>query len=97
MPAWTNSAQRYGLVAMLLHWGMAVLLAGLVVLGLYMVSLPDVGYDREKITLILVHKGLGMAALCVAVVRVAWRAANPRPCRPGSNSRHGSCTCASTR
>jgi cytochrome b561 len=82
MPAWTNSAQRYGLVAMLLHWGMAVLLAGLVVLGLYMVSLPDAGYDREKITLILVHKGLGMAALAVAVVRVAWRAANPLPALP---------------
>lgn len=79
MPAWCNNAQRYGLVAMLLHWGMAVLLAALAGLGLYMVSLPDAGYDQQKITLILVHKAVGMAALGAVVVRIAWRAANPLP------------------
>jgi cytochrome b561 len=79
MPAWSNSAQRYGLAAMLLHWGMAILLAVLLALGWFMVSQPDAGYDREKITLILVHKSVGMFALGIALARIAWRAASPLP------------------
>jgi cytochrome b561 len=74
-----NTGDRYGWIAMLLHWGMAVLLAGLIALGFFMVRLPDVGYDREKITLILSHKALGMVALGVAVARVAWRLTNALP------------------
>lgn len=79
MLAWFNDTQRYGVAALLLHWGMALLLAALVALGLYMVSLPDAGYDQVKITLILVHKGLGMVALALALVRIAWRGLNPLP------------------
>ena len=60
---------------MLLHWGMALLIVGLAALGLYMTSLPDVGYDRVKITLIVVHKALGMLALALVVLRLAWRLA----------------------
>jgi cytochrome b561 len=71
--------QRYGWVAVALHWGMALLLLALIALGLYMVRLPDAGFDRDKITLILVHKGLGMAALAVAVPRLLWRIANALP------------------
>ncbi|TFZ00361.1 cytochrome b [Ramlibacter humi] len=79
MVPWTNDIRRYGAVAMLLHWGMAILLAGLLILGLYMVALPDAGYDRRKITLILVHKAVGMLALGLVLVRAAWRTANPLP------------------
>jgi cytochrome b561 len=74
-----NDDERYGWLAVLLHWGMAGLLLVLIALGLYMVRLPDVGFDREKITLILVHKGLGMAALAVVAVRALWRMANALP------------------
>jgi cytochrome b561 len=78
-PPLANTAERYGWIAILLHWGMAALLVGLVALGIYMVRLPDVGYDREKITLILVHKALGMSALAAALARVAWRLTNALP------------------
>jgi cytochrome b561 len=79
MPAWFNSAQRYGLAAVLLHWGMALVLLALAGSGLYMVALPDVGYDQVKITLILVHKSVGMIALGLVIARIAWRAVNPLP------------------
>jgi cytochrome b561 len=75
----SNSADRYGAVAILFHWGMAVLLAVLVGTGLTMVAMPDVGYDTRKITLILVHKAIGMGALAAVLLRLAWRAANPLP------------------
>jgi cytochrome b561 len=68
-----NSAGRYGLVAVALHWGMALLLVALTALGLYMVALPDVGFDTKKITLILLHKEIGMTVLLLALLRLAWR------------------------
>jgi len=74
-----NSGRRYGLVAIALHWLMALLLVALVVLGLYMVSLPDVGFDTRKIKLILVYKQLGVAALMLVALRLAWRIGNVLP------------------
>jgi cytochrome b561 len=68
-----NTAQRYGLVAAALHWGMALLLAALTALGLYMVALPDAGFDTRKITLILYHKEIGMTVLVLVLLRLAWR------------------------
>ena len=58
---------------------MAILLIGLAVLGLYMVSLPDVGFDTRKIELILYHKELGMIALALAALRLAWRISSALP------------------
>lgn len=68
-----NTPARYGAVAVLLHWGMALLLLVLAVLGWTMVALPDAGHDRVKITLILVHKAVGMIALAIVLARLAWR------------------------
>jgi len=75
----TNTGHRYGFVAITLHWTMAALLIALLMLGLYMVSLPDAGFDVRKINLILIHKQLGILALALAAARVAWRISNPLP------------------
>jgi len=74
-----NTENRYGPVAVALHWVMALLLVVLVILGVYMVRLPDVGFDTKKITLILYHKQLGMLALTLAALRLAWRVTNALP------------------
>ena len=79
MPALSNTEHGYGVVALLLHWGMALLLTGLLALGVYMVRLPDVGYDQRKILLILVHKAIGMGALAAALLRLGWRLGNALP------------------
>lgn len=74
-----NTPARYGAVAVLLHWGMAALLLLLAGLGWYMAGLPDTGYDRVKITLILAHKAIGMIALAIVLARLAWRLAGVLP------------------
>jgi cytochrome b561 len=74
-----NTDQRYGAVAIVLHWLMAALILALVALGLYMVTLPDVGFDTKKITLILYHKQLGILALALVAMRLGWRFSNPIP------------------
>jgi cytochrome b561 len=63
-----NSERRYGVVAMALHWLMALLMSALVVLGLYMTRLPDAGFDTWKIRLILYHKQLGILALMMFII-----------------------------
>ena len=74
-----NTSARYGALAIVLHWTMAGLLLVLVGVGLYMGTLPDVGFDREKITLILVHKAVGMLVLWLVLLRLAWRVGNVLP------------------
>ncbi len=74
-----NSGERYGAVAVMLHWMMAAVLVALVILGLYMVRLPDAGFDTKKIALILFHKELGVLALVLVALRLAWRAGNALP------------------
>jgi cytochrome b561 len=74
-----NTERTYGFGAIALHWFMAVLLILLIVLGIYMVRLPDVGFNDTKVVLILVHKEIGMLVLAVAGLRLAWRQVNPLP------------------
>ncbi|SHE59647.1 cytochrome b561 [Microbulbifer donghaiensis] len=74
-----NTDQRYGAVAIVLHWLMAVLLIALIVQGLYMTGLPDVGFNKQKILHILAHKEYGMLALGLAAIRLAWRLGNVLP------------------
>jgi cytochrome b561 len=74
-----NTENSYGAAAIVLHWLMAVVLIALVAVGLYMARLPDVGFDTTKIRLILYHKELGILALALATLRLAWRVTNALP------------------
>jgi cytochrome b561 len=74
-----NTPNGYGLVAVLFHWLVAALIIVLSGLGLYMVRLPDVGFSKEKILLILFHKELGMLILMLVALRWIWRLCNVLP------------------
>ena len=67
---WRNTGNRYGLAARLLHWSVAVLILGLVWLGWYMVDLTY--YDAWYNDSLAWHKALGMVALVLGVVKIAW-------------------------
>jgi cytochrome b561 len=68
-----NTEVRYGAVAILFHWSMALLVIGLAALGLYMVTLPDVGFNTNKVALVLYHKEFGLLVLVLLATRLAWR------------------------
>ena len=74
-----NSEDHYGAIAIVFHWSMALIVIGLAALGLYMVTLPDVGFNSRKITLIILHKELGVLALVLLSMRLAWRATHILP------------------
>ena len=74
-----NTEHRFGAIGVLFHWSMAILIMALAGLGLYMVTLPDAGFNLKKITLILYHKDFGMLVLALAILRLAWRLSNVIP------------------
>lgn len=71
-----NSTTRFGIVAIVFHWGTALLIMGLLALGLYMVSLS---WSPEKLKLYGWHKELGFLVLFLTVFRMIWRLTNERP------------------
>jgi cytochrome b561 len=74
-----NNEDHYGAIAILFHWSMALIVIGLAALGLYMVTLPDVGFNTKKIMLILYHKEFGMLILALLAMRLAWRVTHVLP------------------
>ena len=73
---WKSSAQRYGHLSVLLHWGVAITVYGMFALGLWMVSLGyyDVWYHRAP----EIHKSIGILLFIVLAVRMIWRWLSPR-------------------
>jgi len=74
-----NSTLRFGAIAILLHWVIALLMIGLIILGLYMVSLP---MNLHKLKYYGWHKEFGVLVLMLATVRLAWRFTNTTPLLP---------------
>ena len=79
MPPMENTEDRYGTVAILFHWSIAVLVIGLAGSGLYMVTLPDVGFNTKKVELVLCHKEFGVLAFVLLATRLAWRVTQMLP------------------
>lgn len=74
---------RYTRTAQALHWLMALLLVGLVSLGLYMHELP---LSPRKLQLYSYHKWAGVTAFLLVLARLAWRLAHrPPPLPPGTS------------
>lgn len=72
--------RRYGRVAMLLHWLIALAIITLLTLGAIMVDLPR--GSPEKFQLYQLHKSLGLTVLALSVIRLGWRLAHPPPPLP---------------
>jgi cytochrome b561 len=77
-----NSATRYGVVAMILHWFIAAAVVALLALGMVMVRLP-LG-DPLKFDLYQLHKSIGLSVLVLSCARLGWRLVNPPPPLPSS-------------
>lgn len=74
---------RYNAPARALHWLMAVLIMGMLVLGLYMQGLP---LSPQKLTLYSWHKWAGVTVFLLVWLRLAWRVTHRPPALPDSMS-----------
>ena len=71
-----NTQETYGTLSKSLHWVIAVLILGLILVGLYMQALPD---SPDKFALYVRHKSFGLLVLWLAGLRLLWRFYTKRP------------------
>lgn len=72
---------RYSLIAIILHWVLAIALVGLFALGLYMHELP---FSMQRLKLYNWHKWVGITVLLLSVLRLVWRVTHRPPALPHS-------------
>lgn len=74
-----NTADRYGAVAKLLHWGILALIIAQYLLA---EAAEELGDGPEKLGVITNHKSLGLLILLLMLARIGWKLANrglPQP------------------
>ena len=74
-----STTERWGSISRLLHWGMALAIAGQVALGWYMTDLPR---GLPKLKFYALHKSVGLTLLALALLRLGWRLVEQRPVLP---------------
>ncbi|NNJ96898.1 MAG: cytochrome b [Gammaproteobacteria bacterium] len=72
-----NTEQQYGLLAIFLHWLVALVVIGMFSLGVWMTGLTyyDEWYKRGPD----IHKSIGILLFLVMLARVIWRILNVKP------------------
>jgi cytochrome b561 len=71
-----SNAAQWGSLARFFHWTIVLLILAQAVIGLVMVELPK---RPSTIPVYTFHKSLGLTVFALAVLRLAWRAFDPRP------------------
>jgi cytochrome b561 len=77
-----NTSERYGLIAMVLHWTIALAILALLALGTVMVRLTP--GSSLQFDIYQLHKSLGITVLVLSTARLLWRVVNPVPTLPGT-------------
>ena len=74
---WRSGADHYGIVAIGLHWSIALAFVGLVGLGAWMVGLTY--YDPWYNDSLALHKAIGIVILALALAKFGWKIADRKP------------------
>jgi cytochrome b561 len=82
MLEWRNTAERYGVIARVLHWAIGALLLVEIAIGIVAFELLERSAQRSA--LIGVHKALGVTLLALVLVRIVWRALDRPPALPAT-------------
>lgn len=74
--ALANTEDEYGLIARLFHWLVAVLILGLLPVGLFMNGMEN---SPLKFEIYALHKSFGMLVFFLGLGRILWRFISPAP------------------
>jgi|TARA_B110000483_G_scaffold242295_2_gene327653 cytochrome b561 len=72
-----NTSDRYGIIAVLIHWIMALVIIGMLCLGLWMVELDY--YSPWYETGPDIHRSIGILIFLALIFRLFWRLTNIQP------------------
>ena len=78
-----SGSNRWGSAAKFFHWIVVLLILAQGTIGLVMVELPK---TPSIIPVFSLHKSLGLTILALAILRLTWRAFDPRPVEPAGIS-----------
>jgi cytochrome b561 len=67
--AWKSTSDRYGLVAIFIHWLAALMIIGMVVIGIMAAESTD---PERTAALLRLHAPLGLAILALTLARMLW-------------------------
>lgn len=77
---WKSTSERYGRVAITLHWVSALFVIGLMLAGLRAADMTD---SAAKASLLQLHAPMGTALLVLTLIRIGWwRLADRKPQEP---------------
>lgn len=65
---WKSSPERYGRIAITIHWTSALLIIGLMIAGFRAAAMTD---PAAKAALLRIHAPLGIAVLILTLARIA--------------------------
>jgi cytochrome b561 len=74
-----SGSNHWGSLAKFFHWTVVLLILVQGTIGLIMVGLPK---NPSVIPVFSLHKSLGLTILALAILRLTWRAFDPRPAEP---------------
>lgn len=77
-----SANHRYGDVAVIFHWLIALFIIGLLIIGKFMTSLDENSPVRFALT--QWHKSFGLTVLALSVLRIMWRLTHRPPAEPSS-------------
>ena len=72
----TNTEDDYGLIAKVFHWLVAVLVIGLLPMGLFMSGMDN---SPLKFEIFALHKSFGLLVFFLGLGRIVWRFVSPPP------------------
>jgi len=76
MANWRNTAERWGNIARILHWTIAVLILGLIGVGAFMTDMEN---TPAKYQMYMLHKSTGLLVLMLVICRIVWRLSSRKP------------------
>ncbi len=84
--SWKSTPDRYGSVAIAIHWVTAILIIGLIIAGFIAADTPD---SAAKASILRVHAPLGAAVLALTIFRIFWwQFADKKPASVGGIPRY---------
>lgn len=71
-----NTKDAYGIVTKMFHWSMALIILGLLLVGLYMTGMEN---SPQKFEVYGLHKSFGLLILWMVGLRILWRGFTVQP------------------
>ncbi len=66
---WKSTVDRYGRIAISIHWISALLIIGMMIAGFRAAAMTDI---EAKASLLRIHASLGVALLILTLARIGW-------------------------